>query len=481
MNLNNELVQQVNNHVGSIILGTSTKAGRGLYATRTINPGEILLEEEAIVWVPTIIRSEFTSATENGAKEFLSSLQWNNTKQTNIHVSTLFQLCPESRRNHEDDTPGLATKEVIKTLLRILNKNLSIEIPSCLIDAFIIRKIFDENSFVLSGHLDQKTKKEKTFSVIGLVVSMLNHSCAPNVAHYWMWTKNGIPKVRIVAIKSITIGEELMTRYIDIETRPRHTRKAILREKYNFQCECIRCHNVLRNIDGSSHSSNNGDDAIRFRCPNSSCGKGWFFGGIYGSKNQKQACHICNIDFSSFLLDMDIYMDDRSDILSAYISNPTPEKFSKIEKLLHPTDASFFKIYFNKLLQDVISLEQEEEKKLVSIPEKNENDDNCDENETNENILQRVTIVHSQLLYLVECSNPTNMPFLQPSTREAVLKLYLRCSILAKTQSLDVEKEWKDIRNLINTLLYGQEKISTESIFAQDPKKEIIKTEIILD
>ena len=152
-------------------------------------------------------------------------------------------------------------------------------------------------------------------------------------------------------------------------------------------------------------------------------------------------------------------MDDRADILNAYISDPSVENFSKLNALLHPSDASFFKILFNNTLQKVLSLEQEKNK-LETLNEENECDtENYEKQEkkmiTNESSFETADIISSQLSYLVECSSLTIMPFLQPSTRESVLKLYLRYLNFEKRETLEVEKQLADVRYILNTLLHG--------------------------
>ena len=147
MYLNHDLIQKVNTS-GNIYLNTSHNAGRGLYAKCNIPSGQILIEEEAFVWILTSKRLDFITASETSAKIFLSSLQW---KSKVPLLSSLFQLCPESRTSPDSNEIGYATKEVVKTLLRVLDKKIENEIPQSLIQAYVVRKIFDENSFVLSG------------------------------------------------------------------------------------------------------------------------------------------------------------------------------------------------------------------------------------------------------------------------------------------------------------------------------------------
>jgi SET and MYND domain-containing protein len=81
---------------------------------------------------------------------------------------------------------------------------------------------------------------------IGLYISgsALNHSCAPNAAYVFNGTE-----MEVRAIKPISSGEEVFIHYLDIEM-DRNERKTKLREKYYFECNCIKC---------STHSDSNID------------------------------------------------------------------------------------------------------------------------------------------------------------------------------------------------------------------------------
>jgi len=68
-------------------------------------------------------------------------------------------------------------------------------------------------------------------------ISRINHSCLPNVNHYWNETK----KVEtIYALKDISINEEILTSYIEIYN-DKKTRQDLLQEGFNFVCKCELC------------------------------------------------------------------------------------------------------------------------------------------------------------------------------------------------------------------------------------------------
>ncbi|KAI6104233.1 hypothetical protein F5141DRAFT_1128058 [Pisolithus sp. B1] len=63
------------------------------------------------------------------------------------------------------------------------------------------------------------------------LVALINHSCAPNVV---------VPLVKVVALRNIAPGEEILMSYVDT-TLPKSLRQNALTETYNFQCCCKAC------------------------------------------------------------------------------------------------------------------------------------------------------------------------------------------------------------------------------------------------
>ena len=69
------------------------------------------------------------------------------------------------------------------------------------------------------------------------VLSRVNHSCAPNAAKHF----DGFTAV-VTALRDVAAGEELFISYLGADgQRPSSERRAILKEKYNFECACSLC------------------------------------------------------------------------------------------------------------------------------------------------------------------------------------------------------------------------------------------------
>ncbi|KAI6139859.1 hypothetical protein EDD17DRAFT_335437 [Pisolithus thermaeus] len=75
------------------------------------------------------------------------------------------------------------------------------------------------------------------------LVALINHSCAPNVVVVFPRSKKDSgnePLVKVVALRNIAPGEEILMSYVDT-TLPKSLRQNALTETYNFQCCCKAC------------------------------------------------------------------------------------------------------------------------------------------------------------------------------------------------------------------------------------------------
>lgn len=72
-------------------------------------------------------------------------------------------------------------------------------------------------------------------SVLCDIISRFNHSCVPNVSHFWVH-----PYERMVAMRNITEGEELFTSYGEMFSC-KDQRREVMKLKYGFDCNCTCC------------------------------------------------------------------------------------------------------------------------------------------------------------------------------------------------------------------------------------------------
>ncbi|GAA5964675.1 hypothetical protein JCM3765_004349 [Sporobolomyces pararoseus] len=161
----------------------------------------------------------------------------------------------------------------------------SCDTPAALMD---LLSRFTSNSFSLTSPTD--------LTNIGVSISPLtalfNHSCRPNAVVVFPSFPSPPPSIssassspststsknmRVVAIRDIREGEEVLTSYVDLAS-PRELRRNELRERYKFECSCAECEKT-------------GVDAREaFACPGTNCNG--FLGIIDGGG--KSTCSKCN-------------------------------------------------------------------------------------------------------------------------------------------------------------------------------------------
>ncbi len=89
--------------------------------------------------------------------------------------------------------------------------------------------VYDTNSFRLEN--DPK-------GGLFLTIARINHSCRPNVTHFWS------PKLQqklIFAARDIDVGEELLTTYGPGHCMATKGRREYLNERFSFDCNCEMC------------------------------------------------------------------------------------------------------------------------------------------------------------------------------------------------------------------------------------------------
>jgi len=336
-----------------VTLAATAGAGRGLVAAVDISAGTCILEEDALCFVPSEARAKFSTAAADAAEAFLSQFSWHPLLDETLRLASLKQLTPEGASQPTQSFDGPGTAAALVTLRRVLSLPPEAEPPAALLQALLAKRILDENSFSLSARAplfpidtlpaaspaaapSTSSPAAAACSVVGLAASMLNHSCSPTVLHCWSWrtlpnpgdagegssgssagtTSSGgsgerlWPVVRVIALRDITAGSQLCTRYIDVETRTRHARRQLLRQRYGFDCCCARC-------GGPGDANKRGDDAVRLLCPE--CDKGYVFGACWSRSGAAgAACSACGSTAAS--CEPDVQLDERTALLQAFFA-----------------------------------------------------------------------------------------------------------------------------------------------------------------
>lgn len=161
-----------------------SKNGLGMFATRNINRGELILNEKPLV-----------KLKQNVPKLQLSRyIEHQVSKLGEQDKAKIFEL-------HDNQSS--------KSLVGI----------------------FKTNGYMLG--------KKSEYCGLFYVMARVNHSCRPNATHHWVESEGA---QKVFALKNIDSGEEICTSYID-PFEDTLNRKKILKKSFDFECSCELCLN----------------------------------------------------------------------------------------------------------------------------------------------------------------------------------------------------------------------------------------------
>lgn len=100
----------------------------------------------------------------------------------------------------------------------------------------LLRQLIAHNLSVLEANAFHIKLGEETGSIIFDTVSLFNHSCSPNVIHFFR--KN---KMFGVASRHIEAGQQLFITYKYFLDKPIEERRESLQTNWEFDCKCERC------------------------------------------------------------------------------------------------------------------------------------------------------------------------------------------------------------------------------------------------
>ncbi|KAL7536532.1 hypothetical protein ACHAXR_009276 [Thalassiosira sp. AJA248-18] len=89
--------------------------------------------------------------------------------------------------------------------------------------------VYDTNSFLLG---------KDACGGLFLTIARINHSCRPNVNHFW---STNLQQTLIFATRDIKLGEELCTTYGPSECMVTEGRRNYLSSRFSFECMCEMC------------------------------------------------------------------------------------------------------------------------------------------------------------------------------------------------------------------------------------------------
>ncbi|GAA5944964.1 SET and MYND domain-containing protein [Sporobolomyces koalae] len=141
------------------------------------------------------------------------------------------KLSPDEQTKYYDLSIAVATCVGQETLLKTCRDSAAL---------FDLLSRFTSNSFSLTSPTD--------LTNIGVSISpltaLINHSCDPNAVVVFptfpLSSSTNSRTMRVVAIRTIEPGEEVLTSYVDLGL-PTKSRQVELKERYKFECRCRTC------------------------------------------------------------------------------------------------------------------------------------------------------------------------------------------------------------------------------------------------
>ena len=138
----------------------------------------------------------------------------------------------ESKSAHMTDEAVEAVTAVAKSVSR------AIQTDGLLMDDSEVLQLL----IAIQCNAHQIVTEEGRVVALGLFprTSMLNHSCVANCAHRFVFEQGRPPRLQMVALQDIAVGEEVCYSYVPLY-QSTASRRTLLMQAYGFVCSCARC------------------------------------------------------------------------------------------------------------------------------------------------------------------------------------------------------------------------------------------------
>ena len=216
--------------IGSVEIKKSEASGRGLFATKNIVVGALILVTKGVATERGIIGSD-----ESGEKAQM--VMWKNFVE---EVTKSVRRCDRTRRLVLSLSTGEEEEKLEIPDISLFRPEESSE--TCReskqdLDMEKLLSILDVNSLVEDAVSAKVLGKNKEYYGVGLwtLASFMNHSCLPNARRVHV----GDYAV-VHASRDIKAGEEITFAYFDVLSSPLEKRKEMA-ESWGFSCGCNRC------------------------------------------------------------------------------------------------------------------------------------------------------------------------------------------------------------------------------------------------
>ena len=203
--------------------------GRGVFASRQINPGGVILEERPLITLDLNDDLELVNGLPVGAMVSKLKYQIQRMDETasaevlNLHdpSENITALESEDIDVENEESPNLCLwkylngDDVVSKMLRIFTCN--------------------STNLCAEKEIHSKTGESGLYNEISLV----NHSCRPNAQYCWVG--GDITKKQVRAMRRIEKDEEILTYYTGNNFGSREERREALLLNFGMLCSCSEC------------------------------------------------------------------------------------------------------------------------------------------------------------------------------------------------------------------------------------------------
>ncbi|GLT27640.1 hypothetical protein SLA2020_026230 [Shorea laevis] len=214
-------------YIGAVQVKKSEISGRGLFATKNIDAGTLVLVTKAIA-----IERGILSGQDTGENAQL--VMWKNFIDK---VMESFERCRRTQHligtlTTGEDEEGLEVPDI--SLFRAETEISSYPVEK--MDMGKILSILDVNSLVEDTALAEVFGKNSDYYGVGLwlLTSFINHSCHPNARRLHVGDY-----LIVHASRDIRAGEEITFMYFDVLSPLAKRRE--MSNSWGFNCKCMRC------------------------------------------------------------------------------------------------------------------------------------------------------------------------------------------------------------------------------------------------
>ncbi|XP_030513607.2 methyltransferase FGSG_00040 isoform X2 [Rhodamnia argentea] len=223
-------IPELAEYIGPVLIKKSEISGRGLFATKNIDVGTVVLVTRAIAIERGIVMGEDSGSGENKQlvmwKNFIDRVAGcvSKSRRTRHLISTL---------SSGEDEEGLEVPDLSIFRAEASERD---DYPNEKLDMNKILGILDVNSLVEDAISAKVMGRNKDYYGVGLwfLASFVNHSCCPNARRLHVGNH-----LMVVTSRDVKAGDELTFPYFDVLQPPKKRREAAA--PWGFDCSCKRC------------------------------------------------------------------------------------------------------------------------------------------------------------------------------------------------------------------------------------------------